>query len=88
MKKNELESGMWVKTRDGVCYMVIKNSKWEALVNESGFNWLSDYDDDLAMISDYEDDEYAIFDIVSVFISSPGDCYEHGLSGKLIWKRV
>ena len=88
MKKSELESGMWVKTREGKEYLVIKNSKWEALVNESGFNWLSDYNDDLSMISDYEDGEYAIFDIMSVFISSPGDCYGHGVSDQLIWERA
>ena len=88
MKKSELESGMWFKTRDGRCYMVIKNSKWEALVNDRGFNWLSDYSDDLVMIPDYEDAEYSIFDIMQVFISYPGDCYRRGICGKLIWERV
>lgn len=87
MKKSELESGMWVKARDGVWYMVIKNSKWEALVNEGGWNRLSDYSEDMVMTPDYEDEAYSIFDIMQVFISHPGSCCAHGVSGQLIWER-
>lgn len=88
MKKREFESGMWVKTRDGVWYMVIKNSKWEALVNEGGWNRLSDYSEDMVMTPDYEDEAYSIFDIMQVFISHPVDCYTHGVTRQLIWERT
>ena len=87
MKKSELESGMWVKTREGKEYLVIKNSKWEALVNEGGWNRLSDYSEDMVMIPDYEDEACSIFDIMQVFISHPGDCYAHWVYGQLIWER-
>lgn len=88
MKKNELESGMWVKTRNGEWYMVIKNSKWEALVNDGGWNRLSDYSEDMTMTPDYEDEECSIFDIMQVFIGNPGDCYSYYVLGQLIWERV
>lgn len=89
MKKSELESGMWVKTREGKEYLVIKNSKWEALVNKSGFHWLDNYNEGLVMTPDSSGNDYAIFDIMSVFISDPRFCYGYGgLSGNLIWERT
>ncbi len=66
MKKKDLESGMWVQSRNGQMYMVIKNSEFEIFAGTMEFMNLSSFNDNLAIIKN-DHPAYRDLDIVKVF---------------------
>lgn len=91
MRKSELKSGMWVKTRNGGEYMTLRNVKTAnygnqefCLVGDKGFLCSTGYKDNLKQ-KDKDDWGY---DIMSVHGSGEVNSLTFTFQeGKVIWKR-
>ena len=84
MKLSNLETGMWVKTRDGCMYLVLRDhvSIGDGIfIDNSGFLKFKNYNDEMIDVDSTE------YDIIEVFIP---DLDTYTLNGDVltsIWKR-
>ena len=96
MKKSELKTGMWVTTRGGDEYMVVKDVRTQlyghqeiAFVGKEGFIVGEDFSEDLKMTS-FSGPITKGYDIVEIRGSREGFISGNTYSGRdqpLLWKR-
>lgn len=84
MKLNDLKTGMWVKTRNGEKYFVLRNHFFiddGVFIDKSGFLKYGCYNDDMS----YQ--KYSGYDIIEVFIPDLGKYTLNDDCLISIWKR-
>lgn len=81
MKKSDLRSGMVVKTKEGMKYLLIEAREELILVGKEEWTTLRHYRDDLLH------DIYNDLDIVEIYATNHGTFNDMIEFGRLIWKR-
>ena len=81
--KEHLTTGVTVVTENGTVYKVIQYPEQTYLVREGGYLCLSQYNDNLEILSDNHS-----FDIQKIYSTSSPACFMGDkIDGSLIWRR-